>query len=427
MPNPVPRYPTALPRRRFLKLAGATLTMPLWLEQWTREALAQSTTPPSRAIFFFMPDGCIPSRWHPTGSESNFAMNDMTAPLEAVREHCVFLQGLDMYEGGPTHEGGVRKVLTGNAPRSLDTHLAGVLGAESAFSSLYLGVAANHENGSGGFSFLEGSVAQTPEDNPLNAFNRLFGDGAPAPPPAGGSVLDVPLAEISALQARLGTIEQAKLDQHLEALREVERRLQASSAACDVSGFNASGFAVPDGWHGYPPVYNRDENFPTVGELQSEVALLALSCGLTNVVSLQWSHPVSPTRMAWTGASQIHHDASHFGSPQSATAEEFVLLQRWYCERFATLVQGLEARGLLDSTLVLLFSELGDSNAHDHRNMPFVLAGGDGSRIPKNRLLQFDGEAHSKLLVAIAQALGSPIETFGYTGHGTGALPGLLA
>ena len=77
MPNPAPTAPVALSRRRFVKLAGATLAMPLWLGQWTRQALAQSTTPLSRAVFFFKPDGCIPSRWHPTGSETNFAMNDI--------------------------------------------------------------------------------------------------------------------------------------------------------------------------------------------------------------------------------------------------------------------------------------------------------------------------------------------------------------
>ncbi len=416
----------SLTRRRFLKGAGATLAAPLWLQAWLQEAIGQSNTGPSRVIFFYMPDGCIPSRWHPTGTETSFELNDMTPPLEDVRQHCVFLSGLDMYEGGPTHEGGIRKALTGNGPVSLDNHLANVLGSNSPFASLYLGVAANHENGSGGFSFLEGGLAQTPEDNPLNAFGRVFGDGAPTAPLTGGSILDVSLGEIQALQLRLGSLENSKLDQHLTAMREVEKRLQTAATACNTDGFNSSGFYVPSGWHGYPPVYNQDENFPTVGELQTEVAMLALSCGLTNVVSLQWSHPVSPTSMPWTGANQRHHDASHFGSPDSLTAEEFVQLQRWYTQRFADTITRLEDRGLLDSTLLLLFSELGDGNNHDHRNMPLILAGGDDGRIPKGRLLAFDGEAHTKLLVGIAQALGSEIDTFGYSGHGTGPLDGLL-
>ena len=234
------------------------------------------------------------------------------------------------------------------------------------------------------------------------------------------------------MQSRLGATEQQKLERHFDALREVEQRLEAASGAtCDASDWNEEGFSVPDGWHGYPPVYNREENFVLVGKLQTDLIVEALACDLTRVASLQWSHPVSPTHLSWAGATQRHHDASHYGNPGSQSAQDFVVSQQWFTARFAELLQSLDARPdpsgdgtLLDHTRVVLFSELGDSNLHDHRRCPFVLAGASRD-FTTGRLLEFDDEAHTKLLVSVARSMGADIDTYGYSGHGSGGLPGL--
>lgn len=422
-----------LDRRTFLKsLAVAGATTSLSIGSFVRAARAQTAA--KRAIFVYIPDGCIPELWHPTGTESSFTLPSMTEPLAPVQQHCIFLSGLQMYEGGPTHEGGIRKVLTGNAAQSLDDFLAGQIGGATAFPSIYLGVGANYQNGSGGFSFLSSGSPVSPEDNPINAFERLFGDGTP-PAPTGDPrlpILDSALADLQAMQSRLGATEQQKLERHFDALREVEQRLEAASGAtCDASDWNEEGFSVPDGWHGYPPVYNREENFVLVGKLQTDLIVEALACDLTRVASLQWSHPVSPTHLSWAGATQRHHDASHYGNPGSQSAQDFVVSQQWFTARFAELLQSLDARPdpsgdgtLLDHTRVVLFSELGDSNLHDHRRCPFVLAGASRD-FTTGRLLEFDDEAHTKLLVSVARSMGADIDTYGYSGHGSGGLPGL--
>ena len=424
-------------RRGVLK--GLSAVIPLSMGFSVRPVLA--ATGPKRAIFFFIPDGCVPSLFHPTGSEFSFTLSPMTRPLEAVRKDCVFISGLDMYEGGSSHEGGVAKVLTGNNTLSLDVFLAQQIGQQSKFSSIYLGVHGTHE-GNTFFSYLPGNKARTPEDNPVAAFRSMF--GTPSGVPAGAvdprrSVLDVSRRELSALAARLGNTEKAKLDLHMSALREVEQRIAAASApapmtgsACAPATFNREGFTVPEGFNGYPAIFNREENFELVGKLQMDLAVQALACDVTRVVSIQWSHPVSPTRMEFTGSTQRHHDASHYGNPDSATAQNFVLLQAYYTGRLAYLIDELRKRPdgdgtLLDSTLILLFSELGDSNIHDHRNMPFILAGGAGGALSGGRYLDYPREAHSKLLVSIANAMDVPIQSFGFTGRGTGGLPGLLA
>lgn len=421
-------------RRRFLRQAGLTAaTASLPLASFVRAARAQDAA--KRALFVYIPDGCIPAEWHPTGTEYDFTLPSMTAPLASVQSHCIFLSGLRMYEGGATHEGGVRKVLTGNAAQSLDDFLAERIGGATAFPSLYLGVHANYQNGSGGFSFLSSGSPTSPEDNPINAFERLFGDGDDPPPGPGDPrlpIVDAARAELQALQARLGSTEQQKLQRHLDSLREVEQRIEgADGVVCDPSDWNSEGFTVPEGWHGYPPVYNREENFVLVGKLQTDLILEAMACDLTRVASLQWSHPVSPTHLSWAGANQRHHDSSHYGNPSSATAQDFIRNKQWFTARFAELIQGLEARPdptgdgtLLDHTRILLFSELGDGNLHDHRRCPFVLAGASRD-FTTGRLLEFDDEAHTKLLVSIARSMGVDIDTYGYSGHGAGPLPGL--
>lgn len=429
-------------RRTILKglaIGGAALTSPLSL---VRAARANDAV--KRAIFVYIPDGCIPDAFHPQGSEFDFQLGPMTEPLAAVQQHCTFLDGLHMYEGGTTHEGGVRKVLTANAAQSIDTRIADEVGMSTPFPHVYLGVGANFENGSGGFSFSASGAALPADDNPLNAYARLFGGfegGTQAPEPAADPrlrILDSAISDVSRLQSRLGQTERQRLEEHLDSLREVERRLEGASGsgggiACDPSTWNDVGFTVPSGWHGYPPKYDREEHFVTVGQLQMDLIVEAMACDLTRVASLQWSHPVSPTFLSWTGAGQRHHDASHFGNPETQTAQDFILSQRFFVERFGSLLQALAGRAdpsgdgsLLDHTRVLLFSELGDSNYHDHKRVPFIL-GGAQNDFPGGRLLAFDGESHAKLLVSVAQSMGLSVDSWGYTGHGTGGLSGLGA
>jgi hypothetical protein len=422
-------------RRGVLK--GVSALVPLSMGLYARPVLAGPG--PKRAVFFFIPDGCIPALFHPTGSEFSFTLSPMTKPLEAVKNRCVFIRGLTMYEGGGSHEGGVAKVLTGNNTLSMDVFLAQQIGQNSRFSSLYLGVHGTHE-GNTFFSYLPGNKARTPEDNPVAAFKSIFGTatgaGGTADPRA--SVLDVSRRELASLAAKLGTTEKAKLDLHMSSLREVEQRIQAASAPTTTGGicapatFNREGFTVPEGFNGYPAIFNREENFELVGKLQMDLAVQALACDVTRVVSIQWSHPVSPTAMAFTGSTQRHHDASHYGNEGSTTAANFVLLQAYYTGRLAYLINELAKRPdgdgtLLDSTLIMLFSELGDSNIHGHDDMPFILAGGAGGALSGGRFLNYPKEAHSKLLVSVANAMGVPVNSFGYTGRGTGGLPGLLA
>ena len=428
-----------LTRRGLLRGLGASACLaPLAAGLAAERAHA---APPRRALFVYVPDGCIPSLWHPTGGETDFVLPSMSAPLEPIRDDLVFLSGLSMYGPGSSHEGGIAKLLTGGGEGgvSLDILLGEELGRATPHRSLQLGVGTTFQNSSRAMSFVGAGQPVYPDDDPLNAFARLFGgvdvgdDERALNERRQRSVLDAALGDLRALRARLGTTERAKLDQHLDALREVEGRLgQAAGQACELVDFNRTGFAVDPGDR-YPKTYHLEERFQQVGRLQGDLATLALSCGATNVVSLMWSHPVSPTRIPESGASLGNHDASHYGSLDSDNARDFIALKRWFMEEFVHLVEQLRAipdgdGSLLDSTLILLGSELGDGDRHDHDDCPFVLAGGG---LRGGRALRYggtnggDNEPHSKLLVSFAQQLGVDLAEFGYTGHGTGGLNGL--
>ncbi len=408
-------------------------------------SIRANAAPVRRVMFVYIPNGCIPDRFHPTGSETNFKLNEMTAALEPVKQHVVFLDGLTMYAGGGTHEGGIRKVLTGDSNVSIDSFLGQKFAGQTPHNSLHLGAAANFQNGSGSMTFIGAKQEVKPDDDPLNAFSRVFGSVGPDTGGADAlaerrkrSVLDAASQDLVRLQKRFGAAERQKLETHVESLREVEQRITSTAlAACSVGSFNAVGYAKSPS-DSYPKTHEKEEHFKTVGRLQMDLGALALSCNATRVVSMMFSHPVSPTKIPNLGVSLNHHDASHFGETNSSVAADFVKLQNYFMGEITYLIQKLastpegDGSTLLDNTLVMVCSELGDSNKHDHVRVPFLLAGKGGGALNTGRLLNYAGrnngqnEPHTKLLVSIANAMGVAIDSFGYVGHGAGPLSGLL-
>jgi hypothetical protein len=458
-PGPRTRVPGVrgpLSRRDFLHKAiatGAALQLP-WLGRTPRAQAAA----PLNFVSIFVPDGVVPSLWYPTGSETDFTLPTMSEPLAGIRDQCIFFEGVGMPGGEPTHPGGTKKVLTATAPQSMDVFLGQKLKGSAPFDSIQLGVATNFENGSGSFSFIGLGQEVKPDDDPLNVFSRLFG-GGPAPVGGGGvmpgdadlrqkqkkSILDVMRADLSALQAKLGTAEKARLDTHLQSLRDVETRLNGlvmppaagggggPVMACDSKSFNQAGYANTD--NGYPKSYHKAENFAVIGQLQTDLMVLALSCSLTHSATLMWSHAVSPTKVPGLNGNLGNHDASHYGvNVAGANALLYTKYRRWFMERFAELVQRLKAipygdSNLLDHTVIFLCSDINDGDLHDHNQMPFVLAGGSRAGLRGGRFLSYKGqgmggknETHAKLLVSIARSLGVAVDSYGYTAMGTGPL-----
>lgn len=447
-----------LTRRQLLRAAaGAGLALPFYELLAGRPAAAMDGTA-RRLIVFYFPDGVVgpsangdPSRWHCTGSERDFALGDSLRPLGSMADRCVFLNGLTM---GPTdagsHPGGAKKLLTavdGGGGESLDHMLARTVGASMPFRHLYLGAMANHNGASGDkhISYVAPGTTVAPEDNPTLAFERLFGgwSGGAGGPGADAdardlelSVIDGVAADLEDLRGALGGVERAKLDQHLESLREVEARIGA-----DVGGAvgSCADPALDDAGFDPDELYDPGR-FPAMLRMQTDLMVLAMQCGLTSVGVLQGSHHTSELIMSRFAGSAMYdpsydmrsHQASHYGAAHDPSHREYAdyLAQRgWWVEQFRYLLEQLDARPegdgtMLDHTVVLLCSEVSDGNTHSHDQMPFVLAGGAGGAIDTGRLLHFEGRRHADLLLSIARAMGSGVPSFGH--GGSGVLPGLL-
>src|SRR5262249_33819474 len=154
--------------------------------------------------------------------------------------------------------------------------------------------------------------------------------------------------------------------------------------------FNKVGFKN-GGMYDYPPAYDTNDIFPTIGQLQMDLMMLALTCGLTRVVTMMWSHAVSPTKVP--GNTVGNHDASHYGvNPTSDTAKQFISSRRWFMGQLANLIQRMKATpygdtNLLDYTVVYLCSDIGDGDLHEQNSVPFLLAGGAKAGLRNGRYL----------------------------------------
>jgi len=429
-----------IPRRSFLRgSAAASITTPFLLQMGRSAAATSSDT---KALFVYVPDGVIPDLWHPMTNRAPFVLPDMTSPLQSIENDILFLRGLDMYAGGATHEGGSAKLLTGVGDKSLDVFLGEQVGGATPHRSVQLGVASTFQNGSNSISYVGAGQPIQPNDNPLDSYNSLFGQlmgqgpVAQAPDTTAMSLIDASFEEVKALQATLGRTERQKLEVHLDALREVEQRLSGTlTGSCNQVAWDSRGFVVNETDY-YPLTYHKEEYFELIGQMQMDLIVLALGCGMTRVATLMWSHAVSPTHILATGGTSGHHDSSHYGDPAGQLATQFIGYKQWFMRQFVYLIERMRATpdvdgSLLDNSVVLLCTEINDGNLHDHTDMPFLLAGRAAGQISPGRALDFRGsnggenETHTKLLVSIAQMLGAEIDAFGFTGKGTGPLAGL--
>jgi hypothetical protein len=457
-------------RRQILHLLGrSALFLPFLSLLRPRPAGAAGVA--KRAIFFYFPDGVAgpsqegdPSLWHAQGSETDFTLPAQLEPLTAHKGDCVFLNGLSM---GPTdsgsHPGGAKKLLTafdGGNGESIDQMLARTAGAQAPFRHVYLGAAANANNASGDkhISYPSPGQSITPEDNPRQAFEFLFGKGgsggssgaagaggaagsaASGPDPVEVSVIDGLLDDMKELQGKLGDTEKSKLALHFESLRQAEKRIKSAGTppvgappSCGSPSLDTAGFT--DEQLGDPA------SFPAILRAQIDLMVLAMQCGLTQVGTIQASIHTSELIMSRFVGSEMYdpsfdmrsHQASHYGAahdPQKREFTDFVKQGRWWVSQFAYLLDQLKSRPedggtMLDNSVVLLCTEVCDGNTHLHDNMPFVLAGGAGGAIKTGRLLSYDGLRHGGLHASIARSMGQMIGSFGDTPQGP--LPGLLS
>lgn len=438
-------------RRHFLRLlGGAAAALPC--AQLLRAAeVRAATVAADRIVFFYVPDGMHQADWGTSGRQ--------WGALGSRQKDCTLLTGVRMDEDTSQqgHPGGAKRLLCGDAgyDTSLDQFLASTLGKAASFPHLYLGASATRQGTIKPdelISWNRGS-SPAPEDNPVQAFARIFPNGATFSSSGGtggvgmpvddatlarrASVLDTVLEDLNELRGRLPSTEQKKLDRHLEATRAVEQRVQAllspepvamgpapmvdpdAVASCEASRLDTRGL---DG----SKLYAAD-SFPDVLAAQLDVLTHALACGATRVATLQCSHHTSDLFMPFVPSDlkQQSHEASH--NNQNVYLEQRV----WWMGQLKGFLDRLAERPdpyvsgatLLDRTLVLFCTEINWGPAHGYTDMPFVLAGGTGKGLRKGSELALDS-IHHRLYGSLIGMLGASSQGFRDAPQGLSQLGG---
>lgn len=438
-----------LSRRTVLRGAfGAAIALPL-LEAFGGSSAQAANAAPKRFIVMFSPNGTVQNAWTPDGGETDFTLSPILSPLSDHRDDLLIVQGLEQRgANGDAHQIGMSGMLTGaplgsgpfagvGAPPagwalgpSVDQVIAETLSDTGQRRSLELGVQVGNADNWGRMCYRGPNQPLPPESDPMAVYTRVFSDLHTDPELLArmrarqSSILDGVSAQYARMASQVSVADRARLDAHLTSVRELEQRLTSTAPA---RGPSCADPQVS------PLAHEENDSYPAVGALQIDLLVMAIVCDLTRVASLQWSRSVSQTRFTWLQIGEGHHDLSHRGDDELDAQEALVRINTWYAAQFATLIsklkehQDVDGKPLLYSSLLLWCNELGTGNIHSRKNAPYVLAGSAGGSVRPGRLLRFTGDrAHNDLLIAICNAMGASVETFGNPEWCSGALPGLV-
>jgi hypothetical protein len=440
-------------RRSFLATLGASAALSPFVPFLNRQAEAQQA-PPRRLMILFTPNGSVPARYWPDGGETDFtfAPGSITEALAPFKAKMIFTKGLSRPRGGGGgHESAFRTQWTGcgqtgsgggfggyAAGPSVDQIIAKALPPGPTFPSLQFGV---QHDGPGAnpsvltvMTYAAAGQPLAPESNPYKMFDRLMlgGGGTPGTLTADQlakvrarrkSVIDLVSEDLRALSPKLDRGDRTKLNQHLEALSSIEKRLDKPANPMD---------SKKCGGPNIRPMIDlaANESFPELLGIQSSLGVAALACDLTRVTSMQWSRSFSQVRHTWVGVSSEHHTLSHMTAANDM--QQKYLIDRWYHQRIAELLKQMdsipEGNGtLLDNTMVLFCNDLSEGAAHSVSPAIAWVAGSGGGKLKTGRFLQLGSYDFTQLMVTAAHVMGvTSVDKVGTMGK-AGDIPGLLA
>lgn len=475
-------------RRHFLRGLGAGVAaLPFLRIVETSYAQDAGAALPLRFIGMYHPHGIAAELFtrRDSETETSFDLTYQDCPLQpfddaatygkSFKDKIVTIEGLDLLSDTNGHNS-AGTILTGSRivggeggipeNSSLDQFLAveNDLGDATLVTSVALAVGNKALSGAETLSFGTGGVPLSKIIDPVLAFDFLFKQAVVGSDPAaqaaadrqralGLSLIDFVRGDVQRLQARVGSYETQKLDQHLDALRSLEKKVQAIGAA--------SNCAVPARPSPFPELerYNGGEPyFDAITDAHIDLLALAMGCDITRFATLcmgDLSYAGNPLGlpednhggMAHTyAASALGYEgrpAGNGGDP--ATWQLLAKFNRYVYGKVARLMQRLDENGILDSTLIYASSDMGNPAAHITRNVPTVLAGGLNGKIQMGRRIKFrtdcpldtdcdktsddyETQPNNQLLVSIAQAFGIDTNDFGRQplyANSSGPLPGL--
>src|SRR5436309_719564 len=403
----------ALPRRTFLRGAGTALALPL-LDAMVPSLTALAETPASpaklrRLGFVYMPMGCDITRWTPPGGQTLDELSPSLSPLADVKKHVAVISNLELRNAYPgTHATSNASFLSAakvKRTESTDYYLgttvdqiaAQQIGRDTQIPSLelsmdLLSVVGQCDNGyacvyQNNLSWSSPTTPLPAEAHPRLVFENLFGEeGGTADRRAAlkkrASLLDSVMDELARLQKSLGPRDRTRVSQYLESVRDVERRIQQAEAA---AGENP----LPD--------LDRPTGVPAAyadhARLMFDLQMLALQGDITRVITFQLARETSNRTYAEIGVSEPHHPLTHHGNDPEKIAK-VAKINQFHVSLFAYFLERLKATPegdgtLLDHSLYLYGSGIGNPNVHDHSNLPVLVAGGSSTGMKGGRHIKY--------------------------------------
>ena len=429
-------------RRAFLRGCGALLGLP-WFESLSGVRAASgvpAAVPPVRSAFIYFPNGVWEKSWVPEGTGRDYVLSPTLQPLADVRDDVLVLTGLDKKNshGGDGHYAKTANFLTGmpvakttgknisSGGISVDQLMAQHVSKATPLPSLELGTepVISGIDSNVGYTRLYGSHIswQSPtrpvarEINPRLVYERLFGRrlaGQTAKAQSWQNLLDFVLEDADRLRGRLGRDDQFKLDEYLDSVRAVERRIEFA-----VQPRATDWQPDPLSAEVQPPAPGIPADFREHIAIMLDLMVLAFRTDATRVASMMFANDVSGRNFSFLdGVSGGHHELSHHEKNEAKIAQ-YERINRWHVEQFVGLLKKLkeipEGQGtLLDSCLILFGSSISDGNRHDPDNLP-ILLGGRGGGVESGRHVASEGSMPlCNLYLSLLDRMGVEVERFG--------------
>jgi hypothetical protein len=430
-----------LSRRTMLQGLGVAVSLPL-LDSMIPALTAQSKTAANvvpRAGFVYIPHGAVMDKWTPVGAGSDFEFGPVLSALERHRKNVIVLSNLYHHQaealgdGGADHSRSTATWLNGThakktegedvrAGTTIDQMAAQKIGQETRFPSLEIGT----EDMTGligacdvGYScaYMNTISWRTPttpnpmEINPRVVFERLFGEGGTVPERLARmnedrSILDQLTSAVPRLQKGLGARDRTRMNEYLENIREIERRLQIAEKQA------GSQVAVPTAPVGVPDSYEEH-----VG-LMFDMMALAYQSDTTRVFTFMMARELSQRSYPQVGVPDPHHATSHHQDNPEKLAK-LVKIQNYHLTLFAKFLDKLKATpdgdgNLLDHTTLLYGSCMSNSNLHNHNPLPTLLAGGGAGTLKGGRHIKYpENTPMANLLLTVLNKIGVPADKVG--------------
>ena len=425
----------ALPRRTFLRGMGATVALPL-LDAMVPSMTAFARTPaaPVRRLgFVYMPMGCDLSRWTPSGDGRLTDLSPALQSLAPVVDQLTVISNLELKNAYPgTHATSNAAFLSAAKAKwtestdyylgtTVDQTAAKQIGQQTLLPSLEMsmdllqtigqcdnGYACVYQNN------LSWSSPTTPlpaEAHPRIVFERLFGEGGNATDRRAAlerraSLLDWVRDDITRLQNTLGPEDRTRVGQYLDTVREVERRIQKAEATT-----NDSPLPDLDRPTGVPAAYADH------AKLMFDLQVLALQGDVTRVITFQLARETSNRTYPEIGVADPHHPLTHHGNDPEKIAR-MAKINAFHVSLFAYFLQKLKATPegdstLLDHSLYLYGSGMGNPNVHDHVNLPILVAGGGATGLKGGRHIKYaEPTPLANLHLTLLERVGVRMEAF---------------